>query len=68
MSALAYASTRTRNKRSKHTLFLVLTKAHSQVSQRYNKLTEHESFEDRVSRAHDNSSSLGSNAAQIFGR
>ena len=68
MSALAYASTRTRNKRSKHTLFLVLTKAHSQVSQRYNKLTEHESFEDRVNRARGNASSHDSNAAQVFER
>ena len=51
MSAFAYASTCPRDKRSKHTLFLVLTKVHSQVSQHYNKLIIHKSFKDRVSQA-----------------
>ena len=68
MSALVYACMRTRNKRSKHTLFLVLTKAHSQVLQHYNKLTLHKSFEDRVSQTRDDISSHGSSATQVFGR
>jgi hypothetical protein len=68
MSALAYASMRTRNKRSKHTLFLVFTKVHSQVLQHYNKLTLHKSFEDRVSGTRDDTSSHGSSVTQVFRR